>query len=246
MRLSLAPGHGFARLGNKAMNEEHTTVQVRVWDLPTRTFHWVLACCVFGSIASAWTGGNAMVWHFRFGYAVFTLLAFRLVWGLVGGHWSRFGNFIYAPAATVRYLTGKSRPDEHHDVGHSPIGAFSVFGVLALLAAQVGTGLFADDEISNTGPLQPLVSGATSLALTRWHKGYGQWLIVGLIVLHVAAIAYYLSARRRNLVLPMLTGDKQLTVPAPHAVDDIRSRSLAALLLAACAGLVGWVVNLSP
>ena len=231
-----------AARGYPQMNEQQTTV--RVWDLPTRSFHWVLATCVLASIASAWIGGNAMVWHFRLGYVVFTLLAFRLVWGLVGGHWSRFVNFIYAPASIVRYLRGESRADEHHEVGHNPLGAFSVFGVLALLAFQVGTGLFADDEISNTGPLIKFVSGATSLAMTKWHKGYGQWLIIALIVLHVAAILYYLLAKKRNLVKPMVTGDKQLVASAPHAVDNTRSRTLAAVLLAVCAALVGWVVNL--
>ena len=224
------------------MNEQQTTV--RVWDLPTRTFHWVLATCVLASIASAWIGGNAMVWHFRLGYVVFTLLAFRLVWGLIGGHWSRFANFIYTPGTVARYLRGQSRAGEHHEVGHNPLGAFSVFGVLALLALQVGTGLFADDEISNTGPLIKFVSGATSLAMTKWHKSYGQWLIIALIVLHVAAILFYLLAKKRNLVKPMVTGDKQLLAPAPHAVDNGRSRTLAAVVLAACAVLVGWVVNL--
>ncbi len=234
--------HEAAGGGPDEMNELHTTV--RVWDLPTRTFHWLLATGVLASIASAWIGGNAMVWHFRLGYVAFTLLAFRLVWGLVGGHWSRFVNFIYAPASIVRYLRGQSRADEQHEVGHNPLGAFSVFGVLALLALQVGTGLFADDEISNTGPLIKFVSGATSLALTKWHKGWGQWLIIALIVLHVAAILYYLLAKQRNLVKPMVTGDKQLVAPAPHAVDNMRSRTLAVALLAACAALVGWVVNL--
>lgn len=224
------------------MNELQTTV--RVWDLPTRTFHWVLAACVPASITSAWIGGNAMVWHFRLGYVVVTLLAFRLVWGLVGGRWSRFANFIYAPAAIGRYLRGQSRADEHHEVGHNPLGALAVFGVLGLLALQVGTGLFADDEIANTGPLIKWVSGATSLAMTKWHKGYGQWLIIALIALHVGAILYYLLGKRRNLVRPMLTGDKQLVASAPHAVDNARSRTLAAALLAACAALVGWVVNL--
>ena len=208
------------------------------------TFHWVLATCVFGSITSAWIGGNAMVWHFRSGYVVFTLLAFRLVWGLVGGHWSRFASFIYAPGTVLRYLRGQSRADEHHEVGHNPLGAFSVFAVLGLLALQVGTGLFADDEISNTGPLQKFVSNATSLALTKWHKGYGQWLVIALIVLHVSAVLYYWLAKRHNLVKPMLTGDKQLVAPAPQAVDNARARTLAAVLLAACAVLVGWVVNL--
>ena len=234
--------HDAAAGGHDPMNEQPTTV--RVWDLPTRTFHWALATCVPASIASALIGGNAMVWHFRLGYVVFTLLAFRLVWGLVGGHWSRFASFAYAPGTVVRYLRGRSRADEHHEVGHNPLGAFSVFAVLGLLALQIGTGLFADDEISNTGPLIGFVSGETSLALTKWHKGYGQWLIIALIVLHIGAILYYLFAKQRNLIEPMVFGDKQLVAPAPHAVDNARSRTLAAVLLAACAALVGWVVNL--
>ena len=225
------------------MNEQQQTT-VRVWDLPTRAFHWALAACVPASIGSAWIGGNAMVWHFRIGYAVFALLAFRVLWGLVGGHWSRFATFAFAPMAVWRYLRGASRPHEHHGVGHSPLGALAVFGVLGLLALQVGTGLFADDEIANSGPLVNLVSGESSLAMTRWHKGYGQWLILAMIGLHLAAILYYLLAKQRNLVRPMLTGDKQLVAPAPHAVDNTRSRVLAALLLALCAGAVGWVVSL--
>ncbi len=218
---------------------------VRVWDLPTRVFHWLLAACVFGSIATAWTGGNAMVWHFRLGYAVFTLLAFRVLWGLFGGHWSRFANFIHAPATTLRYLRGASHPHEHLEVGHNPLGAVAVLGVLALLAVQVGTGLFADDEISNTGPLIRFVTGETSLALTRWHKGWGQWLIIALIVLHIVAIGYYQFAKRRDLVRPMLSGDKQLEAPAPAARDNAGSRLLAAALVALCAGGVGWVVSLA-
>ncbi|HJV60142.1 MAG TPA: cytochrome b/b6 domain-containing protein, partial [Albitalea sp.] len=96
---------------------------VRVWDLPTRLFHWVLAACVVGSIVTAQVGGNAMPWHFRLGYAAFTLLLFRATWGVIGGHWSRFARFIYSPATVLRYLRQQSRPGEHHDVGHSPLGA---------------------------------------------------------------------------------------------------------------------------
>ena len=217
---------------------------VRVWDLPTRVFHWVLAFCVVSSIISGLRGGNALVWHFRLGYVVFTLLAFRLVWGLVGGHWSRFVNFIYAPATTLRYLRGERRAGEHVDVGHNPLGAFSVFGLLGLLALQVGTGLFADDEIASTGPLIKFVSGATSLALTRWHKLSGQWFILTLVVLHVAAILYYLVKKKHNLVRPMIGGDKALAADVPVSVDSARTRMLALVLLALCAGLVTWVVSL--
>lgn len=216
---------------------------VRVWDLPTRVFHWLLAACVVGSVVSAKIGGNAMVWHFRFGYVVFTLLAFRLVWGWVGGRWSRFSSFTYTPATTLRYLRGASAADDHHDVGHNPLGAWSVFGLLAILAVQVGTGLFADDEISSTGPLIRFVSAATSSLLTSWHKAYGQWLVIGLTLLHVAAVLFYL-ARKNNLVRAMWTGDKVLPSAVPPARDHAGSRALALVLVAACAGLVAWLVNL--
>jgi cytochrome b len=217
---------------------------LRVWDLPTRLFHWVLASCVIACIVTASIGGAAMLWHFRLGYVVFALLAFRLIWGLIGGHWSRFANFIYSPASVLRYLRGESRADEHHDVGHSPLGALSVFGLLGILALQVGTGLFADDEIANTGPLIKFVSGATSSLLTSWHKTWGQWTIITLIVLHLAAIAFYLVRRHRNLVRPMLVGDKALPRGVPAAADHWRVRGLALALLVLCGAGVAWIVSL--
>jgi cytochrome b len=217
---------------------------VRIWDLPTRLFHWVLATCAVFSIFSAHVGGNAMAWHFRSGYMVFTLLAFRIVWGVVGGRWSRFATFTYSPRTVLRYLRGQSAAGEHHDVGHSPLGALSVFAMLALLTAQVGSGLFADDEIANTGPLIKFVAGPTSLALTRWHKLFGQWLIVTVLLLHVGAILYYRLARHRDLVGPMLDGDKHLPATVPAASDTAGSRGLALLLFAVCAGLVAGIVAL--
>ncbi|QTN23483.1 cytochrome b/b6 domain-containing protein [Rhizobacter sp. AJA081-3] len=219
-------------------------VRVRVWDLPTRLFHWGLAACVIGSVVSAKIGGNAMVWHFRFGYVVFTLLAFRLLWGMVGGRWSRFGSFVYAPATLLRYLRGGSRAEEHHEVGHSPLGALSVFAMLVILAVQVGSGLFADDEISNTGPLIKFVSGATSSTLTSWHKTFGQWTILTLVALHVAAIVMYRLRRGRDLVRPMLVGDKLLPPGVPASADGLATRGLALLLVAGCAVGVGWLVSL--
>lgn len=220
------------------------TTPVRVWDLPTRTFHWLLATLVVASIVSARVGGGAMTWHMRSGYAIFTLLAFRLVWGLVGGRWSRFAAFCYAPATSLRYLRGASRPDEHHHVGHNPLGAWSVFALLAVLAAQVATGLVADDEIATNGPLLKYVSSATSSAATHWHKRYGQWIIITLIVLHLGAIAYYALKRRQNLVAPMLHGDKLLAADVPAAIDSAGARALAVAIAALCALAVAGVVSL--
>jgi cytochrome b len=217
---------------------------VRVWDLPTRLFHWALVLSVLGSFSTGYLGGNAMAWHLRFGYVAFTLLLFRLLWGFCGGHWSRFRSFAYAPAASLRYLRGQSRPEEHHHVGHNPLGAFSVFALLGLLLAQVATGLFADDEIATTGPLNRFVTGKTASLLTHWHKDYGQRIIMVLVLLHVAAILFYMLRLRRNLVVPMLSGDKVLEPGVPPAVDSSRSRLLALVLLLGAAGAVTWLVAL--
>lgn len=219
-------------------------VVVRVWDLPTRAFHWLLAIGVLGSIVTARIGGGMMDWHFRIGYCVFTLVTFRLLWGLVGGHWSRFRAFVYTPATGWRYLRGRSLAHEHHDVGHSPVGALSVFALLGLIAVQIGTGLLADDEIASSGPLVRFVTGATSAAASRWHKDYGQWILVGLIVLHIAAIVYYWLRRRNNLVGPMLHGDKLLTGGVPASADTPATRLIALALVAACGVGVYFVQRL--
>ncbi len=215
---------------------------LRVWDLPTRAFHWLLAAAVIGLVVTAKVGGNAMVWHMRLGLLVLALLVFRVVWGLIGGRWSRFASFLYAPGTVLRYLRGAQRPGEHLDVGHSPLGAFSVFALLGLLLVQVGTGLVADDEIATTGPLNRYVASATGLAATAWHKGYGQWLVLGLIALHIVAIVVY-KLRGKNLVTPMITGDKPLPPGVPASRDSLATRGLAAVLLAACGALALWIAR---
>lgn len=220
------------------------TAPVRVWDLPTRLFHWVLALSVIASVVSAKIGGGAMVWHFRLGYLAMGLLLFRLAWGLVGGHWSRFASFVRGPGTALRYLRGGARPGEHLDVGHNPLGAASVMAMLLVLAAQVATGLIADDEIANVGPLNKLVETSTGLAATSWHKTWGQWLIIGLVALHIAAIVYYVVKKKNNLIAPMLSGDKPLGTGVPASRDDARTRGLALVLALVAAGVVTWVVRL--
>jgi cytochrome b len=222
---------------------EPIAVPVRVWDLPTRVFHWTLALAVAGSVISAKIGGNAMVWHFRVGYLVLTLLAFRILWGLVGGRWSRFASFVYAPSTLWRYLRGQVAPPERLDVGHSPTGALSVFALLAVLAAQLGTGLVADDEIAHQGPLNRYVGSDTVTSATAWHTTWGQWLVLGLVALHLAAIAWVLLKKNINLVRPMWLGDKPLPPGTPASADGLPQRTLALLLAALCAGLATWVAR---
>ncbi len=215
----------------------------RVWDLPTRVFHWLLALAVLGLVVTGKIGGNAVVWHMRLGLLVMGLLMFRLLWGFVGGRWSRFSSFIYAPGTVLRYLRGRGRDSEHLDVGHSPLGSFSVFAVLGVLAVQVGTGLVSDDEIATVGPLNKLVSTENGLLATSWHKTWGQWIILSLVALHVVAIVVY-QLRKKDLLRPMLVGDRLLPAGTPASADGPRQRLLALVLALASGACVAWVLRL--
>ncbi len=217
---------------------------VRVWDLPTRVFHWLLLAAVVTLFVTGNVGGNWLVWHLRAGYAVTTLLLFRLVWGVVGGRWSRFASFVPSPSRLLAYLR-HTPGTQGHQVGHNPLGALSVLAMLLVLAAQVGSGLVADDEIAFTGPLYRFVSGQTSGLATWYHTGIGKLALLVLVVLHLVAIAYYRLTKQRSLVKAMLTGDQTANEPLPPpSVDTPGSRLFALGLMLACALFVAWVVSL--
>lgn len=216
------------------------TAPVRVWDLPTRLFHWGLLATVVALFVSGKVGGNAMEWHVRLGLAAGALVAFRGLWGLVGGRWSRFASFVRGPFAVWRYLRGQGPAP----TGHNPLGALSVLTLLAVLALQVATGLVADDEIATVGPLNALVPEDWANWGTRWHKGPGQTLLLVLVGLHVAAILFYRLVKKRDLVRPMLTGDQTLPAHTPPSRDNALTRLAALGLLGLCAAGAVWVSRL--
>lgn len=215
--------------------------RVRVWDLPTRVFHWSLAAALAGLTVTGYAGGAWMEWHARLGTLVLALLIFRVVWGCVGGRWSRFTSFLPTPAALAAYLRGKATPEQQ--AGHSPLGALSVLAMLLVLLAQVLTGLVADDGGGFTGPLNEKVSSALALDATALHKQVGQWLLFGLVALHVVAIAFYRIVRRRKLVQAMVDGDKLLEYRVAPARDDARSRVTAAGVFCIAIVVVGWLLG---
>ena len=210
--------------------------RVRVWDLPTRLCHWAILACVVGSFVTINLGGNWVAWHFRFGYALLALVVFRVLWGFAGSRWARFSSFPPSPRRALGYLRGRSPSTP----GHNPLGALSVYALLAALAVQVGTGLFANDAIMWDGPLRSLVSGATSDWLTRVHKT-NRFVLVGLIALHVAAIAYYALVRRERLTAAMVGGDKTDIDPS-QGVEDGTALRLRALLVAAISVAAVWAM----
>jgi len=198
-----------------------------VWDLPLRLTHWALALAVAGCFATHYAGIEWFTWHRRCGYAVLVLVVFRVLWGVVGTRHARFANFVRGPGAVLQYLRGRAaRP-----VGHNPLGALSVLAMLALLLLQAGTGLFANDEIMSMGPFYGWIDPQLSNRITSLHRNSSDMLLV-LVAMHVAAIAWYALVRREQLVPPMLTGRKPASeVPAGEAID--RSSTLLAVAIAA-------------
>jgi cytochrome b len=195
--------------------------RIRVWDLPLRVFHWSLAVAVGGSVLTGELGGNWMDLHGRCGLVVVGLLVFRVVWGLAGPTHARFASFAPTRRSVRAYLAGRWQ-----GVGHNPLGALSVFALLALLAAQAGTGLFSNDDVAFTGPLYGTVGTALADRLTGIHR-LSVDVLLGLVALHLAAVVYYVRVRRDPIIRPMLTGWKEVA----HGESTSRSRP-AVLVLA--------------
>lgn len=207
--------------------ERRSGSRVTIWDLPTRLFHWSLVLL----IAAAWwtQEQDDSELHSRIGYAVISLLLFRLGWGFVGSDTSRFASFIRGPRRALLYLREMfgSAPAAGH-VGHNPIGGYSVAAMLACLAVQTGTGLFIYDGDFFWGPLNDLVSEDTADVLEEVHE-FNFNLLLGLIGLHIAAILYYRLAKKQDLVRPMISGEAELPAGTPR--PRIASVWLALLIL---------------
>jgi cytochrome b len=223
---------------------------IRIWDLPIRLFHWLLVICIIGSIISVNIGGNAMQWHGYFGYSIFTLVLFRIVWGLVGSTHARFANFIPSKTTLLNHLSGKSKTV----LGHNPLGALSVLALILALLIQAITGLFSDDEIAFQGPLAKYLSEAAVSIFSEIHEA-NSGFIYGLIALHLAAIFYYQKIKGENLIKPMLVGDKEIdpSEEAKYAPADLGQaskdgglqRGLALFLLSVIAVVVGYLITSS-
>ncbi|OIR03819.1 putative Ni/Fe-hydrogenase B-type cytochrome subunit [mine drainage metagenome] len=215
----------------------------RVWDLPTRLFHWSLVLLVcFSGITGEFGddfGANVLDWHARSGYAILTLLLFRLLWGFVGGTHARFRSFVRRPRAVLAYLRQLRAGKSERHLGHNPAGGWSVLLMLACLSLQVGTGLFlSDDDLGFTGPLANYVSDRMSDRLHALHEANFIVLMV-LVALHLLAIAYHLWVKKENLVSAMVSGKKPLPAPAQRGGHPL----LGALVLAIGAAAVWFIVN---
>ena len=207
---------------------------MKVWDLPTRVFHWGIVVL----ISAAWyTAENGLMeWHYRTGITVLGLITFRLIWGLAGNATARFSNFVRSPKAVSAYLRAKGAPSK---AGHNPLGGYSVLAMLAAMIVQVSTGVIAVDiDGIESGPLSYAISFDHGRLAAAVHS-VSFIAIQVLVALHIVAIIIY-RVRGRRLIVPMITGrDPQLTGDVIQASRGGLVRALAAI--AAASTFAWWV-----
>jgi len=217
------------------------TVFTQVWDAPTRLFHLGLVLAVTSAILSGFEDkldlvpgtetdyGSVHLWS---GTAVLMLLAFRALWGCIGGSTARFSRFPLSPVRTCVYMKTLFQRAPVAPAGHNPLGAWMVLVMLSLLSVQAALGLYSDDDILFTGPLRDTISDTLSDQLTAWHTTIGEGL-PWLLGLHVFASLFYRVVKGRNIVWPMITGRGRVWAPGLTAVP--LWRAVAAMTVAAIA-----------
>jgi len=181
----------------------------RVWDIPTRLFHWALVGTVLtGLYLGEYRSFSTINLHFYFGYATAALLTFRILWGFIGPQPSRLKSLFPSPKNLFTYLgkIGQRRPSGVS--GHNPLGGLSVLAIILALVVQVVTGLFAEDDgLFAEGPFSEYISDSTVLTMNSIHYMTSR-VILALIAVHIVAILFYLIWKRENLIKPMISGWK--------------------------------------
>lgn len=219
--------------------DQNKSRTIRLWDLPVRLFHWSVVLLVPAMWATYKAG--KMDLHIKLGLALVFIVGFRILWGFLGSEPARFASFVKGPGAIRAYLRSGRGSDGGPVIGHNPLGALSVLGLLGLMAAQVTLGLFATDtDATYSGPLNYWVGSDLAETLTELHE-VGFNLIVLMVVIHLGAIIYYAVAKKERLVPPMVTGNKTYDEPVAQPKGAPLWRLAIALVLAG--GLTWWVYH---
>jgi cytochrome b len=203
--------------------------RVRVWDAPTRLFHWTLAA----AFAGEWLTRDARYidLHEFLGYAIALLVAFRLFWGVAGTRWARFASFRPTVAGAARHLASLARRTPEHHAGHNPAGSWAIHALLVLAVLQVATGLVTLGAEERLGPLSGRFSYALGDSAHAVHEALA-WAMLGVVALHVAGVIAGSILERQNLVASMLTGLKRAS-----AASAVEAKRGVAFALAAVLGM---------
>ena len=207
-------------------------LQIRVWDAPTRLFHWALVVLLGFSWLTESRGWMEL--HFLSGYSVIALLLFRVAWGFVGSETACFSHFVKSPLDALRNLARLHRREPDVGIGHNAAGGWMVLAMLALLAVQVATGLCANDDADTEGPLFSYVGKDWSDWLSHIHAVNFKLIQLAVLV-HLGAILAYAVLKRHDLVRPMITGRKPLpdALAPPALVHPLRAIVLFAIAVVA-------------
>ncbi|CCQ75060.1 cytochrome b/b6 domain-containing protein [Magnetospira sp. QH-2] len=212
----------------------------KIWDLPTRLFHWLLVGTVLGALGTGLVApASWQPLHVGLGYGVAALVGFRLVWGFAGSRYSRFGGFVFTPRETIAHARSifRRRPPPH--LGHNPAGALMIFALLGLLMLITGTGLAALGGTEKLGPLAGWVFFATGETAAQAHE----WLSNGLLMLiggHLLGVLLESRLTGENLPRAMITGHKRIHDRLDNNVIGRATSPLGTVLLAILLGIAGW------
>jgi len=197
--------------------------KILVWDLPTRAFHWLLALSFAGAFLTAESERYRDV-HVTLGYTMLGLVAFRLVWGLIGTRYARFRSFAFGPRSVLTYLKSLFTRSPHHYIGHNPAGSWAIYALLALIVLAGASGYATYEDIGGHG-------------MEEVHEAFSN-LLLAAVAAHVAGVAVSSLVHGENLVRAMVTGYKS---GLPTQGVRYRHRAIGAALVAAVA--VFWIAG---
>ncbi|RZF31257.1 cytochrome B [Paraburkholderia sp. UYCP14C] len=196
------------------------TVRILVWDAPVRVFHWLMVAL----FAGAWLTAESERWrllHATLGYTMVGLVAFRIVWGLMGTRYARFSSFVRSPAAVIRYMASLVKGHPERYVGHNPAGAIAIVAMLLMTWAVGVTGWGAYNSTGGEW-------------LGELHGGVASAMFA-LVAIHVVAVLASSLLHRENLIGAMVTGYK-----SGRADESIRSARWGFAVLVMVAVIAWW------
>jgi cytochrome b len=185
----------------------NSQTQTKIWDLPLRIFHWILVSCFLIAYV---TEDDFMALHSYSGYTIIALLAFRLIWGVIGSKHARFTGFVSCPTTVIAYLKDVMANKAKRYLGHNPAGGAMVIALLVSLLLTTITGLaaFATEEAS--GPFVSFMDATPNFifdAAEDVHEFFANFTLV-LIVFHIVGVVVTSISHKENLVRAMISGYK--------------------------------------
>ena len=227
--------------------EREPLVDVPMWDLPVRLFHWSFVVAFF----VCWFSGQAgdLDLHYASGMVLVGLVVFRVLWGLVGSPTARFSHFLRWPTKAIAYLResfGDARPS--YSFGHNAAGGLMVAALIALIGVETVSGMASTDDVLFDGPLFGRLPSWLSAPLETYHELLAN-ILLALALLHIAVIIFYRLLKRENLVRAMIVGRARLPRSvAQMAQQDGSAKSAPqwrALVCVAIAAAVPLAIHLT-